>query len=284
MDASTLAALAIAVDESRAAAVRELMLDRERAAMANEDARSFLAQRHYTASQQVPDGIFPMMSWEAAHARQHNGLLQARDARDLASLDQALRVPPAAGMARPASLSAQTDKRATLELAIDALMASAPVPLPQSVALPAAGSPYGTLQVDTQACTLCLSCVGACPEAALADNPNAPQLRFIEKNCVQCGLCVKTCPESALTLEPRLWLADEGRARKQHRVINEAEPFHCVSCGKPFGTLRAIEAMIGKIGAHPAFSGDKAQRLRMCGDCRVNAMFSDPNERRITDV
>jgi ferredoxin len=215
---------------------------------------------------------------------QHFHLLQARDARDLASLDRALRVPPAAGMARPASLSAQTDKRATMELAIDALMATAPVPLPQSIALPAAGSPYGTLQVDTQACTLCLSCVGACPEAALADNPNAPQLRFIEKNCVQCGLCVKTCPESALTLEPRLWLADEGRARKQHRVINEAEPFHCVSCGKPFGTLRAIEAMIGKIGAHPAFSGDKAQRLRMCGDCRVNAMFSDPNERRITDV
>ena len=47
MDASSLAAaaLAVATDDSRAAAVRELLLDRERAAMANEDARSFLAQR-----------------------------------------------------------------------------------------------------------------------------------------------------------------------------------------------------------------------------------------------
>ena len=80
MDASTLAALAVAMDESRAAVVRELLLDRERVAMANEDARSFLAQRHYTASQQVPDHIFPRMTWEAAYTRRHNDLLLARDA------------------------------------------------------------------------------------------------------------------------------------------------------------------------------------------------------------
>ena len=81
MDASTLAALAVAMDESRAAVVRELLLDRERVAMANEDARSFLAQRHYTASQQVPDHIFPKMMWEAAYTRRHNDQLLARDAR-----------------------------------------------------------------------------------------------------------------------------------------------------------------------------------------------------------
>ena len=79
MDASTLAALAVAMDESRAV-VHELLLDRERVAMANEDARSFLAQRYYTASQQAPDGIFPRMTWEAAYARRHNDLLLARNA------------------------------------------------------------------------------------------------------------------------------------------------------------------------------------------------------------
>ena len=79
MDASTLAALAVAMDESRAV-VHELLLDRERVAMANEDARSFLAQRYYMASQQAPDGIFPRMTWEAAYARRHNDLLLARDA------------------------------------------------------------------------------------------------------------------------------------------------------------------------------------------------------------
>ena len=138
--------------------------------------------------------------------------------------------------------------------------------------------------VDSAKCTLCLACVGACPEAALADNPDKPQLRFVEKNCVQCGLCVKTCPEDAIRLEPRLWLADGGKARKALRVLHESEPFHCVRCGKPFGTLRAIESMIAKVGAHPAFAGDASQRLRMCGDCRVVDIFSSSNELKITDV
>ena len=108
------------------------------------------------------------------------------------------------------------------------------------VPLPAAGSPFGTLLVNADKCTLCLSCVSACPEAALADNPEAPQLRFIEKNCVQCGLCATTCPEDAITLQPRLWLADGGKARKNTRVIAEAKPWLCIKCSKPFGTERAI--------------------------------------------
>ncbi len=217
------------------------------------------------------------------YAGTHLSLLQARDARDLAALDAALRAAPAKGVARPAVWTAQADKRSTLDLALDHLLAEAPQ-RPEAVALPAAGSPLGSLRVDTQRCTMCLSCVGACPSAALADNPDRPQLRFIERNCVQCGLCVTTCPENALALEPRLWLADEGKARKQLRVLHEDQPFHCVSCGKPFGTARAIETMIGRIGSHPAFAGPNAQRLRMCGDCRVNAMFSNPNEQKITDL
>jgi ferredoxin len=213
----------------------------------------------------------------------HFALIEARDARDLAALDGALRAAPAQGVARPASLSPQADKRATLELALDHLIAQAPQPLPEAVALPSA-SPFGTLAIDTGKCTMCLACVGACPEAALADNPDKPQLRFIEKNCVQCGLCVKTCPEDALALEPRLWLADAGKARKQLRVLNEAQPYHCIKCGKAFGTLAAIEAMIGKIGMHPAFAGAAAERLRMCSDCRVVDIFSNPDEVKITDL
>ena len=75
------------------------------------------------------------------------------------------------------------------------------------------------VRVDAAKCTLCLSCVGACPEGALIDNPERPQLRFIERNCVQCGLCETTCPEDAITLAPRLLLADAGKARRQPRVL-----------------------------------------------------------------
>jgi ferredoxin len=217
------------------------------------------------------------------YAGHHFKLIEARDARDLAALDVALQEPAARGVGRPATFAAQADKRGTLELALDHLLAQAPQAV-EEIALPSAGAPFGSLKVNTDTCTMCLSCVGACPENALADNPDKPQLKFVEKNCVQCGLCATTCPEGAITLQPRLWLADGGKARKSARVLHEAEPYRCVRCGKPFGTLRAIENMIGKLAGHAAFQGGAAERLKMCGDCRVVDIYTNPDEVRITDL
>jgi ferredoxin len=214
---------------------------------------------------------------------EHLRLLEARDARDLPALDAALRAPAATGVARAASFAVQADKRATLDLALDHLLAQAPAPADE-IPLPAAGAPFGSLKVDSTRCTLCLSCVGACPEAALADNPEKPQLRFIETNCVQCGLCATTCPENAITLQPRLWLADAGKARKQPRVLAEMEPYRCVRCGAPFGTLRAIENIVARLAGHAAFQGKAAERLKMCADCRVIDIHTNPDEVRITDL
>ena len=217
------------------------------------------------------------------YAGEHFKLIEARDARDLPALDAALRAPPAQAVVRVATFAAQADKRGTLDMALEHLLAQAPVKA-EIIPLPAAGAPYGSLLVNTDTCTMCLSCVGACPESALLDNPDAPQLRFIEKNCVQCGLCATTCPESAITLQPRLWLADEGKARKAARVLHEVRPYACIRCAKPFGTLPAIEAMITKLAGHSAFQGVAAERLKMCGDCRVIDIHTNPNEVRITEL
>ncbi len=251
--------------------------------MTDEEAPDY--RRAVTEQMAVAQALMTGLGFTGTHLR----LLElpgTDSARDLPAFDQALRTSPALGVSRPCDAAAQAEKRATLELAMDHLIATAPLAakLPDALALPAAGSPFGSLAVDAQKCTMCLSCVGACPSAALADNPDKPQLRFIEKNCVQCVLCVKTCPEDALQLQPRLLLANGGRARKELRVINEAEPFHCIQCGKAFGTRPGIEAMVAKIGQHPAFAGDQGRRLRMCSDCRVVAMFSNPDETRITDL
>jgi ferredoxin len=181
----------------------------------------------------------------------------------------------------------QADKRGTLDLALDHLRPGAPgrqrPPTRPSRCRPPA-APFGSAAGRQSRCTLCLSCVGACPEGALLDNPDRPQLRFIETACVQCGLCAGTCPEKAITLQPRLWLADEGRARRTPRVLNEATPYGCVRCGKPFGTLKAIEAMLGKLAGHSAFQGAALERLKMCQDCRVIDIHTNPNEQRITDL
>ena len=186
----------------------------------------------------------------------------------------------AATPARPATFALAPEKRATLELALDHLVEHAPAH-PEAIELPAAGSPFGSILVNKDKCTLCLSCVSACPSSALQDNPEMPQLRFIEKNCVQCGLCASTCPEDAITLQPRLLLT---RERKEARVLNETTPYGCVRCGKPFGTLKAIEAMLGKLAGHSMFQGAALERLKMCGDCRVIDIYSSENEAKITDL
>jgi ferredoxin len=214
---------------------------------------------------------------------QHLALIEAGDT---ASLDKALTQRfqmLAQAPAQPARFALAQEKRATLELALDHLIAHAPAAkaLPASIALPAAGAPFGNLQINKDTCTLCLSCVGACPASALQDNPDRPQLRFIEKNCVQCGLCVSTCPENAIQLEPRLLL---GAERKEPRVLNEATPYACVRCGKAFGTLKGIEAMLTKLSGHAMFQGDSLNRLKMCGDCRVVDIYSATNESKITDL
>lgn len=211
------------------------------------------------------------------------------DVRDAAALDAALHagladLPALSELPPQANFAIQNDKRATLELALDHLIERSPLAaLPAAVPLSEV-SPFGSLAIDTEKCTLCLSCVGACPAGALSDNPERPQLKFIEKNCVQCGLCVGTCPEQALTLDPRLWLADRGKSRKAPRVLHEMAPYACVKCGKPFGTLRAIETIIAKIGTHPAFAGTASERLKMCSDCRVIDIHTHPQEVRITDL
>ena len=242
--------------------------------MTDEEAPEYRAA--VAAQMQVAQAIVSGMGLQGEHFR----IVEARDAR---ALDAGLQAAPAQPVAQPASFSVQADKRATLDLAIEHLLRHANAAA-ESIPLPATGSPFGSLIVDADRCTMCLSCVSACPEAALADNPDKLELRFIEKNCVQCGLCASTCPEDAITLEPRLWLADEGKARKQLRVLNEVEPYRCIRCAKPFGTPKAIELMIAKLGMHPMFQGAGADRLKMCSDCRVVDIHTNPNEVRITDV
>ncbi len=157
--------------------------------------------------------------------------------------------------------------------AVRHLHAHAPDP-PDAVPLPD-GAPFGAVEVDPKACTLCLACVGACPTGALRDDPDTPRLGFQEDACVQCGLCRATCPEDAITLRPRL---RPGAIPGALRTLHEEPPFACVSCGRPFGVRRSIERTLERLAGHPMLAADSrlAQRVKMCADCRVVDQFRDP--------
>ncbi|MCP5088415.1 MAG: 4Fe-4S dicluster domain-containing protein, partial [Rhodobacteraceae bacterium] len=139
------------------------------------------------------------------------------------------------------------------------------LPLPET-------APYGAVEVNTEACTLCLSCASLCPSGALGDNPDMPQLRFQEDACLQCGLCRTVCPENAITLRPQMNLSD---AAFEQQVLHEEEPYACIECGALFGVKSTVEKIVGKLaGKHAMFEDSDAGRvIRMCDDCRVNAKF-----------
>jgi ferredoxin len=136
-----------------------------------------------------------------------------------------------------------------------------------------AGAPFGEVRVEAAACTLCMSCVSACPTHALQDGRGLPQLNFREWNCVQCGLCERTCPEDAITLVPRL--LHDAEARERPRILHEEQPVCCVACGKPFTTRSMLDKVTRRLEGHWMFKDEAARRrLQMCEDCRVRDMFT----------
>ncbi|WP_426342505.1 4Fe-4S binding protein [Pseudoduganella sp. S-14] len=228
-----------------------------------------------TYAQAILDGLgysaIQLHLLRACHAAELDRELQRFAATAGGAAGQGAMLPAAA-------FHVAASKRETLDFSITHLARHAPTPQ-DCIALPQ-GAPFGAIEIDTGKCTLCMACVGACPESALSDNPSLPQLRFTESNCVQCGLCVRTCPEQALSLQPRLAL---GATAKQARVINEAQPYHCIRCQKPFATLQMVENMVSKLAGHGAFSGNP-DRLRMCPDCRVIDMMQPEKEVSILEV
>jgi ferredoxin len=181
------------------------------------------------------------------------------------ALGEALRaIEPGNAASPPASFLPAGGKRDVLRFALRELHRAAPVPT-DIVALPV-GAPFGAVEIDVAGCTLCLSCVSACPTGALSDDADRPLLRFAEAACVQCGLCKATCPEKVVSLVPRLAF-DAASC-----VLKEEEPYPCIRCGRPFGVKSTIERVLAKLeGSHWMYqqSSPRLDLIKMCDDCRV---------------
>ncbi|HEY7230154.1 MAG TPA: 4Fe-4S dicluster domain-containing protein [Pseudolabrys sp.] len=204
----------------------------------------------------------------------HGARIATIETDDPEALGDTLRaVPSFPATAKPASFAATGRKREVMRLALRELHAAAPVPV-DVVPLPA-GAPFGTLEVNVEGCTLCLSCVSACPTGALSDDPERPTLRFAEDACVQCGLCKATCPEKVITLRPQI---DFRAATAMSRVIKQEEPAECLRCGKPFGVKSSVERVVAKLeGKHWMYKNSKKRLdiIRMCDNCRVEVMAEE---------
>jgi ferredoxin len=202
------------------------------------------------------------------------GLIATIETDDPDALGTSLRAVKSGKQAKtPASFQPVGAKRDVMKLALRELHRSAPAAV-DVIALPQ-GAPFGKVEIKVEGCTLCLSCVSACPTGAMMDDPERPMLRFAEDACVQCGLCQATCPEKVISLVPQI---DFTAVTAPARILKQEEPFHCIQCGKPFGTKSTIERITAKLeGKHWMFKGQpqRLDVLKMCEDCRVIAMTED---------
>jgi ferredoxin len=182
-------------------------------------------------------------------------------------------IEPLETTAKPATFSPVGRKREVMRLALRELHAAAPAPV-DIVPLPE-GAPFGKVEVRVEGCTLCLSCVSACPTGALSDDPERPMLRFAEDACVQCGLCKATCPERVISLKPQI---DFRAATATSRIVKQEDPAECIRCGKPFGVKSTVERVVAKLEGKHWMYKDSPKRLdviRMCEDCRVVTMAEE---------
>jgi ferredoxin len=131
---------------------------------------------------------------------------------------------------------------------------------------------YGNININEDACTLCMACVGVCNVAALTAHPEDQTLKFNPSLCTNCGYCEVVCPEEnclevvydELSLSPSYF--------KKNTMAHD-ELFACVECGKEFATRKSIEK-IAKMMT-PKFGDDKARirTLYCCPDCKPKVMI-----------
>jgi ferredoxin len=217
---------------------------------------------------EMSDGIVSALGFGSGVVR----IIETDDPEQLRTMLDA--APVGVSTQKPAGFVPRGAKRSVLETTFRELRLAAPTPV--DVVPLAAEAPFGGVRLNVEGCTLCHACVTACPTGALSDNPDRAMLRFTESLCVQCGLCEATCPEKVITLEPRL---DFKAWSAPLQVLKEEEPFHCIACGKPFGTKSSIDRVLAKLGdKHWMFQGANARRLdviKMCADCRVEAVVNE---------
>ncbi|MFK5882018.1 MAG: 4Fe-4S binding protein [Sulfurospirillum sp.] len=131
---------------------------------------------------------------------------------------------------------------------------------------------YGTITINEETCTLCMSCVGACNVRALTVHPEDNTLRFNPSICTNCGYCEPTCPEKdclnviydELSLNPEYF---------RQNIMAKDEIFKCVECGVEFAPKKAIMAIAAKM--EPLFGDDEAKirTLYCCESCKPKVML-----------
>lgn len=131
-----------------------------------------------------------------------------------------------------------------------------------------AGAPLGTIDINAETCTACMTCASTCPTGALGHDftNDTVRLSFDAALCTACGQCVSRCPElkrGAISLTPGV---DTHLLAIGPSLVHESTVSRCESCGQPVApqaTLDRLGALLGD--GHDATMEYLATR---CVNCR----------------
>jgi NAD-dependent dihydropyrimidine dehydrogenase PreA subunit len=131
---------------------------------------------------------------------------------------------------------------------------------------------YGSINIDEERCTLCLSCADACNTGALKVYAEDNTLRYTPALCTACGYCEATCPErNCLHLDKDLLGLRPDFFRQ--KVMATDEIFNCEECGKGFAPAKAVNKIAAMM--QPLFGEDhvRIKSLYCCPDCKAKLML-----------
>ena len=131
---------------------------------------------------------------------------------------------------------------------------------------------YGSIAIDNNKCTLCLSCADACNTGALTVHPEDNTLRFTAGLCTVCNYCQTTCPEEDCLRIERDQLVFSASSFNG-KVMAQDEIFKCVECGVGFAPVKAVTKIASVM--EPLFGNDHVRKkaLYCCPDCKPKVML-----------
>ena len=109
---------------------------------------------------------------------------------------------------------------------------------------------------DGDKCSLCGFCVQVCPTKALGivEDERMTRLQLLAARCIHCAKCEQVCNDGAMVMI-------EGEAGMTAVSLFESPRARCPSCEQATVSEAEIDAVVSRLGSHPAW-------LDQCLQCR----------------